>query len=108
MPPFVISNNKMYIVDDQGNYVELTDISNIEITDVQPMEEQAYNNLAFGLPFEFSIKMKHAIPKGQQDILFGRPWTSAAYRYRRHLNRQKEKERRIKLKHEARICSDVR
>lgn len=108
MPPFVISNNKMFIVDDKGDYVELTDIKNIEITDAAPMEDQVYNNMAFGLPFEFSVRMKQAIPKGKQDILFGRPWTSAAYRYRRHLKRQKEKERRARLKHEACICSDVR
>lgn len=105
--PFVVSNGTMYIRDDSGEFIELTRVENIDIVDAEPIDAQKYMDLSFGVPCTFTLKLKEPLRKGQKDILLGKPWTSAANRYRRRMKRQKEKERRQKLKHES-VCRDSR
>ena len=105
--PFSISNGIMYIKDWKGNYVELTRVENIDVIDTAPVEQQLYNSMVYGLPVTYTLKLKTPLRKGQRDILCGRPWTYAASRYRRWQKRQKEKERRRRLKNES-VCRDSR
>ena len=98
MFPLDLSNCS--IMDSKGNVVKLSEVKTVEIKKGFPYNDEKYAGIAECAEASFTI---HAIParsKGMLDCLT-RPYTSAAYRYRRWVKRQKEKERRRKLKHDC-------
>jgi len=110
-PNLLDESSVIYIRDQSGNYVPFTGITNIQDIKQNPVEVEppvTYDKLAFNTDLSFTISLKRQIRKGLLDILCGRAYTKAAQRYIRWQKRQKEKERRRRLKHEACIYSDVR
>ena len=103
MPPYVIDGDQstrcIYIGDSSGHLVPYTMVSlpeiHAEITDVVP-----YRDISFDSDMSFTMTLDKPMRKGLIDILCGITWTSAAQRYIRSGKRQKEKERRRRLKHE--------
>lgn len=93
------------VFDKEGRPVTLTPAEYIE----EPLNDrtcQFLQELRHG--GEVTITMKIRNTKGAIDCLTGFTFTKAARRFIRSQKRQKEKERRRRLKHEARVRSDVR
>ena len=94
----------LFICDREGNLIPFTEIQNIREIRQNPIEIEppvTYDKLAFNTDMSFTLTLERPIRKGLLDVLCGRTYTSAAQRYRRWEKRQKEKQRRLELKHES-------
>lgn len=110
MPTYIDGDSSTlnsYIVDSSGNLVPYTMVI-LPAIHTEITEDVLYKDISFDTDMSFSIALQTPIKKGQWHILCGITRTGAARRYVRSVKRQKEKERRRRLKYEARICSDVR
>lgn len=106
-----LDENTLYIRSDDGSYVPFVGITEIKEIRQNPVEIQpsmTYSKLTFNSDMSFTITLERPIRKGLLDIICGRAYTKAAQRYVRLEKRQKEKQRRLELKHEARIHGDAR
>ena len=98
--PTELETGKLFIADSDGNMIPFVEIKNIDAIAGIPENEEKYAQFKFE-PVECSFEIKTRICKGLFDIVFGRSWTKSAQRYTRWIKRQKEKERRNKLKHKG-------
>lgn len=86
-----------YIGDSSGHLVPYTMVS-LPAIHTEITEDVLYKDLSFDTDMSFSIALQTPIKKGQWHILCGIAWTGAAHRYIRSVKRQKEKQRRNRLK----------
>ena len=108
MPPYEqdCSGFTFAIRDEHGNWYPMENIRELSACH-DNQEKNCPDFMTGNVDFEFKLCIRNI--RGLYDYVFrNRPWTNSAKRYVRSLKRWKEKERRRRLKHEARICSDVR
>ena len=96
MPPHEETTGTLYICTEDGKafkpFEYITALPNLDYQ--YDSAQQAVQAIDCSGEISFTAK----IMKGAADIMFGKPWTSAAQRYIRQQIRKKEKTRRMKLK----------
>ena len=98
---------QLYIVHN-GVRVPLANVSTEHVTETEHDPDCSLYEFMDMLTAKFDIQYTAKFRKGMLDTICGRAYTMAAHRYIRSVKRNKEKERRRKLKHEKSICCDVR
>ena len=83
-----------FLIGEDGKAVPFYGIGTAEIDDASGYAGLAFMDPNTSIEFTMNVRMK----RGARDILLGRPWTNAAWRAIRWSKRQKEKQRRQRLK----------
>lgn len=83
-----------FLVREDGKAVPFYGIGTAEIDDASEYAGLAFIDPSTSIEFTMNVRMK----RGVRDILLGRTWTKAAQRAIRWSERQKEKQRRQRLK----------
>ena len=83
-----------FLIGEDGKAVPFYGLGTAEIDDASEYVGLAFMDPSTSIEFTMNIRMK----RGVQDILLGRTWTKAAQRAIRWSERQKEKQRRQRLK----------
>lgn len=83
-----------FLIGEDGKAVPFYGLGTAGIEDASEYAWLAFMDPSTSIEFTMNIRMK----RGVQDILLGRPWTNAARRAIRLSKRQKEKQRRQRLK----------
>lgn len=110
MPPYIdgaIESPEVYYSDGDGNYVSFTKIQKT-VLELEMQNDPNIVDPSFTQTGElcFSLKMTPASSRRWRKTFHA--FSNKIRRTIRTCKRQKEKERRRKLKHEAGICRDVR
>ena len=99
MPTKTEENMHFYFIDSDGNWQPFNGIVDAEsipmVTSDEPYSAECLKELA---EMEFIFEATTKARRGMYDVIAGRIWTKAAQRYIRWSKRQKEKQRRLKLK----------
>lgn len=93
------NNAQLYFIDPDGNWIPFSGAIDVSTIEDKPYDlPYSAEDLKDISNMEFTFTTCNRKQRGLYDVLLGRIWTKAAGRYIRWSKRNKEKQRRQKLK----------